>query len=137
VPEFVGFVEPDQLLLPAVNVVVTWGLLGNVFLKTAEGVLEVVKHTLKDISQKGLKEKIGLGLVKGSLYQTFKKFDYRTYGVSPILGLKGNVLKGHGKSDPEAVYNALRTGKLLMERNTIGAVKEELVRWREKRSSRS
>jgi len=42
------------------------------------------------------------------------------------------VLKGHGKSDPEAVYNALRTGKLLMERNTIGAVKEELVRWREK-----
>jgi len=51
--------------------------------------------------------------------------------------LKGNVLKGHGKSDPEAVYNALRTGKLLMERNTIGAVKEELVRWREKRSSRS
>ncbi len=137
VPEFVGFVEPDQLLLPAVNVVVTWGLLGNIFLKTAEGVLEVVKHTLKDISQKGLKEKIGLGLVKGNLYQTFKKFDYRTYGVSPILGLKGNVLKGHGKSDPEAVYNALRTGKLLMERNTIGAVKEELIRWREKRSSRS
>jgi len=58
-PEFTGFVEPDQLLLPAVNVVVTWGLLGNVFLKTAEGVLDVVKQTLKGISEKGLKEKIG------------------------------------------------------------------------------
>lgn len=136
-PEYAGFVEPDEILLPTVDVVVTWGLLGNVFLKTAEGVLDIVKTVVKNISEQGIRQKLGLGLIKNDLTGAFKKFDYRSYGVSPILGLTGNVLKGHGKSDPEAVYNALRTGKLLMERDTIGSVKEELIRWREKRSSRS
>ncbi len=102
---FVGNVEGRDLFSDSVDVVVCDGFTGNVVLKQAEAVY-------------------GIMAKKGSLDEYFSRFNYEIYGGTPILGVNGNVLIGHGISSPKAIKNMLILAKDVTEANLASKIKE-------------
>lgn len=104
---FIGNLEGREMMEGAADVIVCDGFVGNVILKTLEGMGKVVGKKLKCIFSGGIKKKLG-GLLVYSDLKAFKKLmDYREYGGAPIIGLKKPVIKGHGSSDVKAAYAAI------------------------------
>ncbi len=85
---FVGNIESRDLFLGKADVIVCDGFTGNIVLKEAEGIYYLLK-------KRGIKDSY------------FDKFNYENYGGTPVLGVKGNVIIGHGVSNAKAVKNML------------------------------
>ncbi len=116
---FVGFVEARDVPLAAVDVLVTDGFSGNVYLKACEGMGGLVKDALKKMFFANLLTKIGALCVKKQLDQFSKQMDYKTTGGSPLLGTAKPVFKAHGSSDGVAFFGAFRQAKMFVENNAI------------------
>ena len=104
---FKGNCEGRDVPFGCCDVVVTDGFSGNVFLKSSEGVALAVMKRIKQKMTEGLAAKAGALLSYNKLKEIKKEFDYSEEGGAPILGLKGPVLKIHGSSKANAVYNAI------------------------------
>lgn len=104
---FKGNCEGRDVPFGCCDVVVTDGFSGNVFLKSSEGVALAVMKRIKQKMTEGLVAKAGALLSYNKLKEIKKEFDYSEEGGAPILGLKGPVLKIHGSSKSNAVYNAI------------------------------
>lgn len=104
---FKGNCEGRDVPFGCCDVVVTDGFSGNVFLKSSEGVALAVMKRIKQKMTEGLVAKAGALLSYNKLKEIKKEFDYSEEGGAPILGLKGPVLKVHGSSNANAVYNAI------------------------------
>ncbi|MDR3626047.1 MAG: phosphate acyltransferase PlsX [Ignavibacteriaceae bacterium] len=102
---FVGNVEGRDILKGTVHVVVCDGFVGNIVLKFGESVLDFLKYKFKDYAKKSLINKLKIGLVKGSMKEILKDFDYQEYGGVPLLGVNGISIIGHGSSTPKAIKN--------------------------------
>ena len=101
---FIGNIEGQNLFNGTCDVIVCEGFVGNVLLKTIEGLGDFLKQLLaKSIEQIGNKE-IGAMLV-GKLQS---KTDYSEYGGALLLGLNGIVIKSHGRSNAKAIENAIK-----------------------------
>lgn len=116
---FVGFVEGRDVPLGAVDVLVTDGFTGNVYLKACEGMGGLMKEGMKSIFFSSFKTKLGALLVKKQLKDFMKQMDYKTIGGSPLLGTAKPVFKAHGSSDAIAFLGAFRQAKLFVENNAI------------------
>jgi len=113
---FGGNIEPDRIFIEPVNVVVCPGLIGNMIIKTGEGVLNY------------LGAKFGpLWKIMSFLHAHHKRMDAKEIGGAICLGFDGIVIIGHGKSDPMAVANAIRRARLEVEANITGKIKERLL----------
>ncbi len=119
---FVGFVEAREVPLGAVDVLVTDGFTGNVYLKACEGMGALMKDSLKSMFYANLKTKIGALCVKKQLDIFAKNMDYKEIGGSPLLGTAKPVFKAHGSSDAKAFLGAFRQAKMFVENDTIGAM---------------
>lgn len=104
---FAGNVEGRDLFKGVVDVIVTDGFTGNVVLKTAEGVLEVFQGELRSTLTKWHNLPAAAWLYP-SLNAMRKRFDYSEHGGAPLLGVKGVVIIGHGRSDARAIASSLR-----------------------------
>lgn len=116
---FVGYVEARDVPLGAVDVLVTDGFTGNVYLKACEGMGALMKDALKSIFYANLKTKIGALCVKSKLGDFLKQVDYREIGGSPLLGTAKPVFKAHGSSDAVAFFGAFRQAKAFVENNAL------------------
>lgn len=116
---YVGFVEGRDLLLGKVDVIVCDGFVGNVALKTAEGVAKAVKNILKDELTRQPIWALGAWLAKGGFNAMKTKLDYREYGAAPLIGLNGLGLVGHGSSDAKAISSALRIASLYVRQGLM------------------
>jgi len=105
---FIGNVESRDLLNGAADVVVTDGFTGNMVLKAIEGTAMSVFKMVKAAMMSNLKSKIAAGLLKPQLMGIKNQMDYSEYGGAGLFGLKAPVIKAHGSSDANAVYNAIR-----------------------------
>jgi glycerol-3-phosphate acyltransferase PlsX len=105
---FIGNLEGNDLPLGRADVIVTEGLVGNVALKTAEGMGELFKHLGKWAFKQSLGWKLGLMLLAGGLRRLKDLTDYGEYGGAPLLGFERPILKAHGKSHARAVANAIK-----------------------------
>lgn len=124
---FVGFVEARDVPLGAVDVLVTDGFTGNVYLKACEGMGALMKDALKGMFFANLKTKIGALCVKKQLGGFMKQMDYKTIGGSPLLGTAKPVFKAHGSSDAVAFLGAFRQAKLFIENNAIAQMTENIA----------
>lgn len=124
---FVGFVEARDVPLGAVDVLVTDGFTGNVYLKACEGMGALMKDALKGMFFANLKTKIGALCVKKQLGGFMKQMDYKTIGGSPLLGTAKPVFKAHGSSDAIAFLGAFRQAKLFVENNAIAQMTENIA----------
>ena len=124
---FVGNVEGKGVFAGEVDVVVTDGFTGNVFLKTSEGVAKLMSDTIKEaIMQGGILAKIGGLLIKPSLGAVKEKLDPSVVGAVPLLGVNGIVFIGHGSSSHHAIKNAIRVAKETVEANVLSSLREAM-----------
>ena len=125
---FLGYVEAREAPLGAVDVLVTDGFTGNVFLKACEGMGVLMKDSLKQVMFANLKTKIGALLVKKQLGKVMRHLDYKEIGGSPLLGTAKPVFKAHGSSDEKAFLGAFRQAKIFVENNTKEKMTEAISR---------
>ncbi len=119
---FVGNIEGRDVMEGTTDVMVCDGFVGNVVLKTVEGMGHVMGNMVKDMFMKNIMTKIGALFSMKGVKELKAKMDYRTYGGAPLLGTKKPVIKGHGSSDATAVFNAVKQAKKFVETNVIDEI---------------
>ena len=124
---FVGSVEARDIQAGAVDVVVCEAFVGNVILKTYEGVGATLITKVKEGMMTSLRSKIGALLVKPALKQTLKAFDLEQYGGAPLLGLKGLVVKTHGSSKAIEIKNSILQCITFKEQKINEKIKEMIL----------
>lgn len=124
---FVGNVEARDIPAGAVDVAVCEAFVGNVILKTYEGVGATLIKTVKEGMMSTLRSKIGALLVKPALKKTLKKFDVKEYGGAPMLGLKGLVVKTHGSSESVEIKNSILQCIAFKEQEITEKIKEKIA----------
>lgn len=107
---FIGNIESKDVFRGGADVVVCDGFVGNVFLKTSEGLAEIVMKMLKKEVMASTMAKLGYLLMKGALKSVVKKTDYDEYGGAPLLGLNGAAIVCHGRASEKAIMNGIRAG---------------------------
>src|SRR3954451_23176400 len=119
---FIGNIEARDLLDGVADVVVTDGFTGNMVLKTIEGTAMSILKMLKMSLMSGLKTKLAAAVLKPNLYELKSKMDYSEYGGAGLFGLKAPVIKAHGSSDANAVYNAIRQTRDMVGHDVIPTI---------------
>jgi phosphate acyltransferase len=105
---FVGNVEGGDLFSGNVDVIVCDGFVGNIALKICEGLAVQIFDVLKKSLKSSLVSQFGAMLSQGAFKGLKKKIDYTEYGGAPLLGVRGLCVIGHGRSNANAVKNAIR-----------------------------
>ena len=123
---FVGNVEGSDIYGGNVDVVVCDGFVGNVALKVSEGLGDMVKHLLREALESTITGKIGYAISKNA-FSTFKKrLDYSEYGGAPLLGVRGVCIICHGRSNANAIKNAIRVAAEFSSGRINDRIEEEL-----------
>ena len=123
---YIGFVEANDIYTDRVDVVVCDGFVGNVSLKTSEGVARMVSHHLKAEFTRTLPNRL-VGLLARPVMKAFRaRFDPRVYNGATLVGLRGVVVKSHGGADEIALANALRIAALEIEEDVPGTIRRQL-----------
>lgn len=105
---FVGNVEGRDIYNGEVDVIVADGFVGNVALKTSEGVANLVRATLKETLKATITRQVGALLSRSAFAEFKKRLDHTEYGGAPLLGVKGVCIITHGSSNANAIKNAIR-----------------------------
>lgn len=123
---YIGFLEPYDVVNSKVNIVLADGFSGNIMLKSFESLSEYMMDVLKREFSKGLINK-ALGLVLRSNFRRLKNFfDYSEYGGAIMLGLKGICIKTHGRANYKAIKNAINFTYKLAKNNIIERIHEQI-----------
>jgi len=133
---YVGYVEGDDIYMGGVDVVVADGFVGNVALKSAEGVAKLMAHMLGQHFRKNLLTRTA-ALVALPVLKAFKRdVDPRQYNGASLVGLRGIVVKSHGGADQFAFGQAIRIAEKEIHANVIERIEHEvsshLGDWRER-----
>lgn len=123
---FIGNVESRDLLEGAADVVVADGFTGNMVLKTIEGTAMSVFKMLKSALTSSFKSKMAAAVLKPDLTVLKNKMDYTEYGGAGLFGLKAPVIKAHGSSDANAVFNSIRQAREMVEKDVSGTIKSAI-----------
>lgn len=125
---FIGNVEGRDVLRGKADVIVCDGFVGNVILKFAESVLDVIKGKFRAYAEKGFFKKIWIGMMYGTLKNVvLKDFDYQEYGGVPLLGVNGVTIIGHGKSSPIAIKNMILKAEEMVSKRVNEKIREQLT----------
>ena len=118
---FVGNIEGQNLSKGMADVVVTDGFTGNIVLKTLEGVGEAFLKLKNNSQSPSATDSMQLDVGFGSLV---KRIDYRESGGACLLGLNGNVIISHGRSQAKAIRNAIGMAKQSIDRNVCQIIQQ-------------
>ena len=119
---FAGNIEGKDMFHERCDVVVCDAFVGNIVLKTAEGVAEFIVDEIRSEVPTGLLRLIYLPMKK-AMAPLRKKMDYAEYGGSPLLGLNGTCVICHGRSNAKAVKNAVLSAAKAVENDLVGTIK--------------
>ncbi|WP_456323224.1 phosphate acyltransferase PlsX [Hydrogenimonas sp.] len=123
---FIGNVEGNDIFNGKVDVVVCDGFVGNVLLKTSEGVAETISAYLKSEIKRSPISIAGALLMKRVFRRLKKQIDYAEYGGAPLLGVKACTIISHGKSNPKAIKNAMFQAIRFVESDVNEAIRKRL-----------
>lgn len=132
---YIGYVEGDDVYKGGVDVVVADGFVGNVALKTAEGVAKMVSHFLKAGFKSNILTKLAAMVAMPVINSFRKKIDPRRYNGASLLGLRGIVIKSHGGADVLAFENAIRIAKKAVHTNVPDRIAHGVEAQLDKRAS--
>src|SRR5437879_1975179 len=124
---FVGNVEGRNLYNGEVDVIVSDGFVGNVALKTSEGVVNLVRAALKEALRETITRQVGYLLSRSAFTDFKKRLDHTEYGGAPLLGLKGVCIITHGSSNANAIKNAIRVAAEFAESNANAEIEKALA----------
>ncbi|KMY49413.1 phosphate acyltransferase PlsX [Peribacillus loiseleuriae] len=120
---FVGNIEARDLLEGPADVVITDGFTGNMVLKSIEGTAMSVFKMLKSALMSNMKSKLAAAVLKPELRVIKNQMDYSEYGGAALFGLKAPVVKAHGSSDANAIYNAVRQTRIMISNDMVTTIK--------------
>ena len=123
---FVGNVEAREAVEGAVDVIVSDGYSGNIFLKTMEGTGLYLVRELKGIFKKNLLTKLAAVLVSGGLKHLKKLMSSSEVGGTALVGISKPVIKAHGSSDAYAIKNAIRQARQYVSSGIIESIAENI-----------
>lgn len=123
---FVGNAEGNQIFDGSIDVMVCDGFMGNILLKTSEGVADAIGKIIKKQIKKSPLAIAGSVLMR-RVFKTLKKqVSYDEYGGAPLLGVNGCVIISHGKSNSKAIKNAIFQAIKFANSNINKVIEEEL-----------
>src|SRR5437660_10744118 len=124
---FVGNVEGRDIYNGKVDVIVADGFVGNVALKTSEGVANLVRATLKETLAATITRQVGYLLSRSAFSDFKKRIDHTEYGGAPLLGVKGACFVTHGSSNVNAIKNAIRVANDFVDRKITYNIETEMA----------
>jgi phosphate acyltransferase len=126
---FIGNVEGRDLYTGHADVIVCDGFIGNVALKVSEGLVDAIKHMLKESLSATITRQIGYVLSRSAFQDFRKRVDYSEYGGAPLLGVKGVCIICHGRSNDNAIKNAVRVAAEFASEKVNDRIAGEMARW--------
>lgn len=123
---YIGFVEGDGIYLDPPDVVVCDGFIGNVMLKTSEGVAKMFVHYLKREFRRNIFSKLSALIAMPVLKSFGKRLDPRAYNGASLLGLQGIVIKSHGSADDYAFGKAILVARTEAIKNVPRLISDKL-----------
>jgi glycerol-3-phosphate acyltransferase PlsX len=121
---FKGNVESKEIVEGGVDVVVTDGFTGNIFIKTAEATARLIQRVMVEELTAGPISSMGAFLAQAALRRVRTRMDDSQYGGAVLLGLDGIVVVAHGRSRANAIRHAIRVAKQGIEQNLLGKIAE-------------
>jgi glycerol-3-phosphate acyltransferase PlsX len=106
---FVGNVEGRDVFNGSVDVIVCDGFVGNAVLKSAESMVGLVGKMLREELARSWRTRLGAALARPAFDAFRRRVDYAETGAAPLLGIKGGCFIGHGRSNPRAIRNSVRS----------------------------
>ena len=124
---YAGFVEGDEIYTGDLDVIVCDGFVGNIMLKTSEGLARMITHFIKQEFKRNLLTKLS-ALVALPVLQAFRKrVDPRRYNGATLIGLTGTVIKSHGGADVLAYEHAILEAVAEVKNNVPARIGQELA----------
>ena len=125
---FIGNVEGRDLFNGRADVIVCDGFVGNVALKTSEGIAKLVSTLLRQSLKSTVTSQVG-ALLSRKAFQAFKRrLDYSEYGGAPLLGVRGVCIVGHGSSNEKAIMNGIRVTAEFAQAEVNAAIEAAVLR---------
>jgi glycerol-3-phosphate acyltransferase PlsX len=124
---FIGNVEGGDIFTGETDVIVCDGFVGNVALKVGEGLVDMIYQMLRDSLEATITRKIGYVLSRSAFQEFKKRLDYSEHGGAPLLGIKGVCIITHGRSNANAIKNAIRVAAELAEGRINERIAAELA----------
>lgn len=128
---FAGNIEGSDIFNGSVDVVVCDGFIGNILLKTAEGVADTIGKILKKNLKRSLISIAGAVLMRKVFKSLKVRVDYAEYGGAPLLGVKAPVIIAHGKSNSKAVKNAIFQAITAASSNLNNDIENRITKYKE------
>src|SRR5499426_2158061 len=122
---FIGNVEGRDIFKGEIDVIVCDGFTGNVALKLSEGLIETFATMLRQELEKTIAAKVGYILAERAFRAFRRRLDYSEYGGAPLLGIKGITIVCHGRSNANAIKNAVRVANDFCKHNVNRAIETE------------
>jgi len=123
---FKGNIEGKEMFEGNIDVVVCDAFVGNVVLKTSEGVAELLMKLIREQVPTSALGKLPYLPMKRALEPLKRKLDYAEYGGSPLLGLNGLCIICHGRSNPKAIRNALLQAQKGIENKLVECMRTSI-----------
>lgn len=123
---FIGNIEGKDIFTGDADVVVCDGFIGNVVLKTSEGLAEVIIKMLRKEITEVSTGRIGYLFLKPALRNFKKKTDYAEYGGAPLLGINGTCIISHGRSTAKAIKNAIKVAAEFSKKKVYEVIAEDI-----------
>lgn len=133
--KFIGNVEGRDIFSGQADVIVCDGFVGNVALKTSEGVGRFVRDVLRESLTKTVTAKVGALLSRQAFNAFRRRLDYTEYGGAPLLGVRGICIIGHGSSNDNAIYNGIRVAYEFAKAGTNERIEHEFAKNSHRRQS--
>lgn len=123
---YVGFVEGDEIYTGNFDVIVCDGFVGNITLKTSEGIARLLLQKIKKAFQGNMFNRILGKIIAPIIYKVIQQMNPDKYNGASLIGLKGLVIKSHGRADEDAFLQAINLAVNESQRNLPEMIKMRL-----------
>ena len=134
-PDYAGYAEGDDIYKGGFDVIVCDGFVGNVSLKSSEGVAKMIAAFIKQEFRRNIFTKLAALIAMPVLKAFRRRIDPRAYNGASLLGLRGIVIKSHGGADAFAFANAIRVAILQVRENVPERITKQLQSYEENRQT--
>ncbi|MCC7446180.1 MAG: phosphate acyltransferase PlsX [Anaerolineae bacterium] len=126
---FIGNVEPKEMLTGAADVVVTDGFVGNIALKSMEALGDTLFTLIRQEVTASLLTKVAGALLRPALRNVYRQVDPFEIGGAPLLGVNGVVIVGHGRTNAKGIKNAIGQARKAVQGGVIDAIRGGMARY--------
>ena len=124
---YIGFVEGDDIYLGTADVIVCDGFVGNVALKSSEGVARMISDLIRNAFKRTLANRVAGILARPVLRELATRMDPRSYNGASFVGLRGIVIKSHGSADAVAFKRAIVEAVAEIRKNVPERISEHIA----------